>query len=236
MRSRNIKPGLFINDELGELSISARYLFIGIWCLADREGCFEYKPKKIKALIFPYDDIEIEPLFASLVASAFIQGYKYKDPTDQNPEITFYQIVNFTKHQRPHYNEIASIYKEIIKLATKDTSTCYQGSKRLFLNDDIRNDDIRNEEESGGSPEPQNLVVVFECEYFKVSQSFHKKMIKSYPKIDILPEYDKMDAWLEANPSKRKKAYPKFINSWLSRTAEKKQSQPPEDDHYCPDL
>lgn len=235
MRSRNIKPGFFINDDLGELSVEARFLFIGLWCLADREGCFAHKPKKIKAQIFPYDDIKIEPLLATLVTSAFVQGYKYFSPDNPEAEIHFYQIVNFTKHQRPHYNEIPSVYKDIIKLATKATSTCDQGNKRLFLNDDIRNDDIRNEEEPGA--EPQVLVVVFECEYFQVSELFHKKMARAYPKLDILGEYTQMDSWLEANPAKRKKAYPRFINSWLARTAEKKRkSEPVTDDHYCPDL
>jgi hypothetical protein len=202
---------------------------------AGRSHQLEHKPKKIKAQIFPYDDVKIEPLLATLVTSAFVQGYKYFPPNTSGPEIHFYQITNFKKHQRPHYNEIPSIYKDIIKLATKVTSTCDQGSKHLFLNDDIRNDDIRNEEEHEAT-ESQNLII-FKCEFFEILEQLHKKMSVSYSGIDILSEYKKMDAWLEVNPAKRKKSYPKFINSWLARTAEKKKKEEPiVDDHYCPDL
>ena len=37
-RARNIKPGFFTNDELGELSPLARLAFIGLWGQADFNG------------------------------------------------------------------------------------------------------------------------------------------------------------------------------------------------------
>ena len=33
-RARNIKPGFFDNEILGELPALTRLLFIGLWCLA----------------------------------------------------------------------------------------------------------------------------------------------------------------------------------------------------------
>ena len=56
MRARNLKPGFFKNEELGELLFEERLLFAGLWCLADREGFFENRPKRIAAEIFPFDD------------------------------------------------------------------------------------------------------------------------------------------------------------------------------------
>jgi hypothetical protein len=41
--------------------------------------------------------------------------------------------------------------------------------------------------------------------------------ISKFPAIDVMRELRKMEAWLYANPSKRKKKYVRFINGWLSR-------------------
>lgn len=54
-RARNIKPSFFTNLELGECSPLARLLFIGLWCIADRKGRLEDKPKQIKIQTIPYD-------------------------------------------------------------------------------------------------------------------------------------------------------------------------------------
>ena len=52
-RARNIKPGFFKNELLAEMPPETRLLFMGLWCLADREGRFEDRPKKIKMELFP---------------------------------------------------------------------------------------------------------------------------------------------------------------------------------------
>ncbi len=98
MRARNIKPGLFKNETLAELSLAARLLFIGLWCMADREGRLEDRPKRIKAELFPYDDLDVEPLLAGLAAVGFIERYEVGG-------LPYIQVVNFKKHQSPHYKE-----------------------------------------------------------------------------------------------------------------------------------
>lgn len=65
MRARNIKPGFWENEDLGEMSIAGRQLFIGLWCLADREGRLEDRPRKIKGNLFRFDgEIPVEELLA----------------------------------------------------------------------------------------------------------------------------------------------------------------------------
>jgi hypothetical protein len=66
---------------------------------------------------------------------------------------------------------------------------------------------------------------VFTCEYFSVNNQLHTAMKKAYPNIDPLTEYPKMEAWLYTNPSRQKKKYQRFINSWLSRAS--KNAPPP---------
>ena len=100
-RARNIKPGLFVNDELAELHPLTRLLFIGLWTIADREGRLEDKPKKIAAQVLPYDDYDVDSALEALTEAGFIQRY-----TANN--VQYIQVVNFAKHQNPHKNEAES--------------------------------------------------------------------------------------------------------------------------------
>lgn len=97
-RARNIKPGFFQNDELGELQPIARLLFIGLWTIADFKGCLEFRPKRIKAQILPYDDCDIESLAFNLDHSGFISIYSVAGQR-------YLKIINFERHQNPHKNE-----------------------------------------------------------------------------------------------------------------------------------
>ena len=56
-RARNIKPAFFSNEILAELPPLARLLFIGLWCLADRKGRLQDRPKRIKHELLGYDDV-----------------------------------------------------------------------------------------------------------------------------------------------------------------------------------
>jgi len=101
-RSRNIKPGFFLNDELAECEPLARLLFAGLWCIADREGRLEDRPKRIKAEVLPYDDCDTDQLLDQLVKHGFILRYEAEGNR-------YIQIINFKKHQNPHVKEAESI-------------------------------------------------------------------------------------------------------------------------------
>ena len=100
-RSRNIKPGFFLNDQLAEVDPLGRLLFAGLWCIADREGRLEDRPKRIKAETLPYDDCDVHELLNQLAKRGFIIRYEVAGEP-------YIQIVNFEKHQNPHRNERAS--------------------------------------------------------------------------------------------------------------------------------
>ena len=109
MRARNIKPGFFQNEELSEVLPEARLLFIGLWMFADREGKFEWRPKKIKASIFPYDNYNIDDLLDLLISQRLIIRYSVN-----NYEYGY--ILNFKKHQNPHPHEAESIIPDPIEI------------------------------------------------------------------------------------------------------------------------
>lgn len=100
-RSRNIKPGFFKNEDLIDLPFETRLLFIGLWTMADREGRLEDRPKKIKIELFPCDNLDIDDMLNQLGQSGFILRYSI----DGNKYIS---IINFQKHQNPHYKEVPS--------------------------------------------------------------------------------------------------------------------------------
>ena len=63
-RSRNIKPGFSRNEDLAECSVWARLCFALLPTLADREGRLEDRPKRIKGDLFPFDNVDVDPLLA----------------------------------------------------------------------------------------------------------------------------------------------------------------------------
>lgn len=131
-RTRNIKPAFFKNDALAEIHPLGRLLFIGLWTIVDFKGCIEYRPKRIKAEVLPYDDCDIEEFVNNLDKSGFISIYSVKGHR-------YIKINNFERHQNPHKNE-------------KDAGTdCPDISERDCEIKDLQNIEI-NRDEDGTTP------------------------------------------------------------------------------------
>ncbi len=100
-RARLLKPGFYANEDLAEIDFAGRLLFAGLWTLADREGRLLDRPKRIKAALFPYDNVELDDLLHELAGLHFIVRYEVNGER-------YIQVVNFLKHQTPHVREPAS--------------------------------------------------------------------------------------------------------------------------------
>lgn len=128
-RARNIKPGLFSNELLVELPAFDRLAFIGLWCLADREGRLEDRVKRIKIELFPCDDYDVEAGLARLAAAGFISRY-------QAAGFSVIEIINFQKHQSPHGSEKDSILPDIngyLTVYERKKNVVVAGSQRKVL-------------------------------------------------------------------------------------------------------
>lgn len=97
-RARNIKPSFFKNDELAEIEPLGRLLFIGLWSICDFKGEMEWREKRVKAEILPYDNCNILELAINLDKSGFIRYYSSKGKM-------YINVPSFIKHQNPHKNE-----------------------------------------------------------------------------------------------------------------------------------
>ena len=142
-RARNIKPQFFTNDELSELPPLARLLFIGLWTIADFKGCFEYKPKRLKVQLLPYDECDIEQLVSALDKSRFISIYSVQGQT-------FGKVLNFNKHQNPHKNE---------KEKGSDIPDIYQNdAENVMFSDNLEDIEINHDQNGSDHDEYLNLI------------------------------------------------------------------------------
>lgn len=124
MRARDIKPGFFKNDQLAECSMAARLLFPGLWMLSDREGRIENRPRKIKAEIFPFDDVDVAVLLSELEKAGLIRLYE----VNGTPLIW---IPQFKRHQNPHKNEKMSelpAHPDDLSATCPVQEPCYSGT------------------------------------------------------------------------------------------------------------
>ncbi len=102
-RIRYLKPEFFTDEELAELPFKTRLFYSGLWTLADKEGRLEYRPKYLKAMIFPYDpggvEKEIEDLCKPKSSGRpFLQFYSING-------FDYLQILSWKDHQSPHNTE-----------------------------------------------------------------------------------------------------------------------------------
>ena len=240
MRARNIKPGFFKNEYLAELDPLTRILFIGLWCFADKEGRFEWRPKKIKAEILPYDNGEVTVMLQELHGQGFVKRYR----AGENKEYDIGEVVNFKKHQSPHHTEKAS---ELPGLDVNGYLTV--------------NSPLRDGENPSDSLIPDSLIPdsktycpdtslhdvpgqvatgePVECEKhdpevirlptntgdgYPVTESQVASWSGIYGNVDVHQELKAMFAWLDARPGNQRKTkagMKKFIVSWLNRGQDK---------------
>lgn len=150
-RARNIKPKFFKNYDLADLGPLCQILFAGLWCLADKEGRLEDKPRFIKAEVFPYYDCDVNGELTKLERLNFVRRYKCNGEG-------FIEVINFKKHQSPHGTEKAST---LPRYEDRDiVSDCINGE---HVNNGSVTVDSRNNN-GGNSPDsliPDSLIYGF---------------------------------------------------------------------------
>jgi hypothetical protein len=66
--------------------------------------------------------------------------------------------------------------------------------------------------------------IVFDFSSFSfqnITEDFLQRARESFPAVDVDAEIKRAARWLEANPSKRKKNYARFLTNWFARTQER---------------
>lgn len=97
-RIRTVKPELFLDEQLAALPPLHRLAFIGLFTQADRAGRLEDRPRRLKMVLLPYDDVDMNEVLSDLHRAHFIIRYEANKQK-------LVQIRTFLKHQRPHHTE-----------------------------------------------------------------------------------------------------------------------------------
>jgi len=111
-RIRTVKPEFFTSEDIISLSPLARLLYIGMWCEADREGRFAWKPNTLKLRYLPADNIEIYSLCDEIVAAGLVVTY--------GDGLAF--IPSFSKHQSINPREAASTFPAHVEYSNNYSS------------------------------------------------------------------------------------------------------------------
>lgn len=102
MRTRDLKPAFFRDEEIVKLPPITRLLYQGLWCRSDRRGRQTDVVGLIKADIFPLENVAIEKHLTLLVEAKKIVRY------EADGKRCIY-IPAFLKNQHPHPKEPESV-------------------------------------------------------------------------------------------------------------------------------
>ena len=152
-RSRNIKPGLFDNEVLGEADPIYTVLFAGLWTLADKEGRLEDRPARIRKQILGYRNIDPCLLLAWLNDESFINRYTINGNK-------YIQILNWEKHQNPHHKEAKSTIPKFIEFDKDQKIECNHKDSHAQAKHDSSMDHERIKESASSPLIPDSLNLI----------------------------------------------------------------------------
>lgn len=220
-RSRNIKPGFYKNYDLADAGPLAQLLFSGLWCLADKEGRLEDKPRLIKAEIFPYYDCDVNGELTVLARLGFICRYVVDG-------VSVIEVQNFKEHQNPHHTEKASrLPKNDSKQAGNPHETVipdingeltvnspskngeYLADSRFLIPDSLIPDSFK---EPNGSMSPAKLPT---CPTQKIVDLYHE-VLPNLPTVRLMPDKRKrvmLAFWRFALTEKKSDGTPRATNA-----------------------
>ena len=231
-RTRSIKPSFFKNEYLAECEPMARLLFVGLWTLADSQGRMEFRPLRIKAELFPYENCDIVGLLKQLADRGFVRAYESGD-------VKVLEIPTFGEHQRCHPDERDEglpppdesaetiVFPE--RNAKPGNPTMEPGNPPASC---AFNPLILLPSSSAAPSTPQRrrcskpadpLRWSAESGWEGISDADRAEWSQAYPAADLPVELAKATQWLKANPKKaRKSNWRRWLTTvWLSKCQDK---------------
>jgi hypothetical protein len=230
-RTRSIKPSFFKNEFLAECEPMARLLFVGLWTLADSQGRMEFRPLRIKAELFPYENCDILGLLKQLADKGFVRAYESGD-------MKVLEIPTFGQHQRCHPDErdeglpapdedgTTIVFPE--RNAKPGNPTMEPGNPpaSCALYPSSFNPSTSNPLDAPSTPQTRRrskpadpLRWSAESGWEGITDADRAEWSQAYPAADLPVELQKAHLWLIANPKKaRKSNWRKWVTTvWLSK-------------------
>lgn len=204
MRARNIKPGFFKNEDLAECEPMARLLYVGLWCLAYKDGTIEYRPKKIKAEIFPYENgsCNVEKLLEQLTKFQFISILEH--PVTNHRVI---YIPKFSEHQSPHRNEKGSDISNLQEY--REISGNYVKVISPLMNDERG---MMKDERGKMSDETKTKKDYGEFQNVKLTLSEFEKIVSLFGEDKAKEKIETLSGYIASKGKKYKSHYATILN------------------------
>ena len=219
-RRREVSPRFFANEQLAQCTPHTRLLFIGLWCLADREGRLEDRPKLIGAEVFPYEDVDCAALIDELERAGFVRRY-------EGDGRRLILVCQFTKHQHPHPKEVDSAlppppWEVSAGGAPKvDLFRGSAGQDPQDLQDPQDPQDPPASRPRGRSlPDSAPPLARWIAERYRDigdPVAFALVQAEANPGIDLLAEAKRAYAWETSDPRRKKRQHGRFLSAWFSR-------------------
>lgn len=157
-RIRTVKPEIFLDEELWDLGqetgLPVLQAFEGLWCYADREGRFVWRPRALKPLILPYWDGDMSHVLDALWSRRFLVRYTSSTGQDLGA------VRTFKRHQLLNNRETPSELPDIATCEARvpdATSTRYVPAQAVWVRSGSGNgsgNGLGREGESEGEPAP----------------------------------------------------------------------------------
>lgn len=108
-RIRTIKPDFFTSEEVVDMPLHVRLLYIALWCEADREGRLVWRPRTLKLRYFPGDSFDVVDACQHLVDTGHV--VLYGDGLAHIPTFLDHQHINPRESQStlPAPHEVARV-------------------------------------------------------------------------------------------------------------------------------
>lgn len=197
-RIRTIKPEFFINEELFDLEqetgLPIRVAFAGLWCQADREGRFKWKPRTLKATILPHDDVDFSRVLHALTTRGFVQKYTVES-------VDFGVIPGFARHQVINNKERASDLPKPTE--NKDLTR----EPRVSNAKSTREERVTQGREGKGTSKAHPDGYAFEGDTIRITHKDFDEMQAKYSRVDLSHQLGQLDLelrgkknwWVELN-------------------------------------
>lgn len=158
MRSRLIRPDFFSDDKLAECGPFGLHLYLGLMCLADRDGRLEDRPMKIKVQVVPYFDCNVEEVLEALALAKLIIRYQIAGrKLIEIVEFAKYQQV-YTKEKSEGYPAPSEIDSSLVEAPPKLSESLEKAPKELLYRNRNRNKDSNRNTTKGESEGEQKKL------------------------------------------------------------------------------
>ena len=232
-RIRSIKPEFWSSDQILDISPIARLAFIGLWNFCDDAGRHKASCRQLKAEVFPadaFDEQAIHALVDELVTSGLLLEYQVDGARLWQVTGWHHQKIDRpkpSKYPGPDAEGSESIPRQFDEQSTTDRRSIDDRSSLIGSDRRDRKGSDRRvsaELENSSSPPPNAPVIAYLTlnggTQHPIDEIQAGVWAGQYPYLDIEQELQKMAAWLDANPAKRKtpKGINRFVVNWLNKT------------------